>query len=70
MADLKLPRLPDRTPIKMSISIPPELYVALNAYADAYEAAYGLKEAVSDLIPYMLDSFISGDRSFTRGRKE
>jgi hypothetical protein len=69
MADLKLPRLPDRTPVKMSIVVPPDLVAALNAYADAYEAAYGLKETVPDLIPYMLDKFIADDRSFTRTRK-
>nr|WP_294814780.1 DUF2274 domain-containing protein [uncultured Sphingomonas sp.] len=70
MADLKLPRLPDRTPVKLTISISPEVHHALNAYADAYETAYGQREAIADLIPYMLVSFLEGDRAFHRRRRE
>lgn len=69
MVDLKLPRLPDRKLVKMSIFVSPDLLAALNAYADAYEAAYGSKETVPELIPFMLDRFIADDRSFTRARK-
>jgi len=69
MADLKLPKLPDRNPVKITITAMPDLSEALNAYADAYEAAYGRRESVSDLIPFMLDSFLSSDRSFRRTRK-
>lgn len=69
MAELKLAKLPDRTPVKMGISVMPDLCEALNAYADAYEAAYGHREAVPDLIPFMLESFLASDRSFSRARK-
>lgn len=69
MADLRLPKLPDRTPVKITFTAMPDLSEALNAYADAYEAAYGRRESVSDLIPFMLDSFLSSDRSFRRTRK-
>src|SRR3546814_7855199 len=44
MVDLKLPKLPDRTPVKIAISVMPDVFEALNAYADAYEAAYGRRE--------------------------
>ena len=70
MADLKLPRLPDRTPIKLAISIMPDLLEALNAYAEAYESAYGRRESVPDLIPFMLSGFLASDRSFSRARKK
>lgn len=50
MADLKLPKLPERTPVKIAINIMPDLLEALNAYADAYETAYGRRESVADLI--------------------
>ncbi|HMN54203.1 MAG TPA: DUF2274 domain-containing protein [Sphingopyxis sp.] len=70
MADLKLPRLPDRTPVRISISVMPEQFDALNAYADAYEAAYGRRESVSALIPFMLDSFLASDRRFRRARQK
>lgn len=69
MADLKLPKLPDRTPIKITINVMPDVFDALNAYADAYDAAYGRRESVADLIPFMLDRFLSSDRSFNRARK-
>jgi hypothetical protein len=68
VADLKLPKLPDRTPVKITFSAMPDLLVALNAYADAYEAAYGRREGVADLIPFMLDSFLASDRKFAKAR--
>lgn len=48
----------------------PEQFDALNAYADAYEAAYGRRESVSALIPFMLDSFLASDRGFRRARQK
>ena len=68
MADLKLPKLPDRTPVKITFTAMPDLFEALNAYADAYEAAYGRRETVPDLIPAMLDSFLASDRKFAKAR--
>ncbi len=70
MADLKLRRLPDRVPVKLAISVSPELDRALQDYADAYEAAYGKREAVADLIPFMLAGFLDSDREFQRARAE
>ncbi|WP_077148017.1 DUF2274 domain-containing protein [Sphingopyxis sp. KK2] len=70
MSDLKLPKLPDRTTVKIAISVMPDLLEALNAYAKAYEVAYGCREAVPDLIPFMLESFLASDRSFSRTRKK
>ncbi|MCW0199856.1 DUF2274 domain-containing protein [Sphingopyxis sp.] len=68
MADLKLPKLPDRTPTKITFSAMPDLFEALNTYADAYEATYGQRESVPDLIPFMLDKFLASDRGFARVR--
>lgn len=65
MPDLKLPRLPDRRRVKREIQILPDLDAAL---AD-YEAAYGSKVSVNDLIPTMLESFLESDRSFMRNRR-
>lgn len=69
MAELKLAKLPDRTPVKIAVSLMPDLYEALKAYADAYEATYGHRESVPDLIPFMLESFLASDRSFSRARR-
>lgn len=68
MVDLKLPKLPDRAPVKMTISVLPDLKRALDDYAAAYEAVYGQAESVADLIPYMLQSFLAGDRGFAKAR--
>jgi len=69
MADLKLSRLPDRTPVKLTVTLSPELNAALADYATAYEAAYGLRERVSDLVPAMLAAFLESDRAFARTRR-
>lgn len=69
MPDLKLRRLPDRTPVKISFQAAPELASGLQAYADLYHQTYGQAEAVADLIPYMLESFLAGDRAFVAAQK-
>lgn len=68
MPEIKLARLPDRTPIKLAIIVTPDLKAALDEYAAAYEAAYGVSEPVCDLIPYMLQFFLENDRGFARSR--
>lgn len=68
MADLKLPQLPDRTPIKLSISVLPDLHQALADYAALYAQTYGRDEPVAELIPAMLATFLESDRAFVRER--
>jgi len=69
MPDLKLPKLPDRTPVKITIIVKPELHVALQNYAALYRQTYGVAESVAELIPYMLDSFLGSDRNFAKAVK-
>ncbi len=69
MAELRLGRLPDRNAVRLAISVSPDLKRALDDYASAYEAAYGQAEAIVDLIPFMLASFLDSDREFARMRK-
>jgi len=69
MADLKLARLPDRTPIKLTITVGAELHQALKEYADLYQATYGTTEPVVDLIPYMLEAFLASDKAFAKASK-
>jgi hypothetical protein len=69
--NLRLPKLPDRTPVKLSVTVSPELNKALLDYAEIYRRLYGgQKESVTDLIPYMLDAFIQNDRAFAKARRE
>ena len=68
MPDLKLAKLPDRTPIKLAITITPDLHEALQDYATLYASAYGREEPVAELVPAMLSAFLLTDRSFAKAR--
>ncbi|WP_029624895.1 DUF2274 domain-containing protein [Sphingomonas sp. KC8] len=70
MADLKLPRLPERTPVKLTISVSPDLPEALGCYAQLYAETYGQTESIADLVPYMLQGFLDSDRAFARSRQQ
>jgi hypothetical protein len=64
MSELKLAKLPDRTPVKITIVVSPELNRSLAAYAEAYRQSYGETEKVSELIPFILEHFLDTDRQF------
>ena len=70
MPELKLAKLPDRMPVKLTITVQPDLAQALREYAAVYRATYGEAESVEELIPFMLASFLEGDRGFAKARKE
>jgi hypothetical protein len=69
MPELRLQRLPDRTLVKITISLSPDLNQALTDYAALYQETYGQAEPVQELIPAMLTSFLEGDRMFARRRR-
>ena len=69
MPDLKLGKLPDRTPVKIVLRVSPDLDRALRAYAELYREAYGETESVAELIPYMLERFLGSDRGYAKAFK-
>ena len=69
MTELKLAKLPDRVPVKITLTLPPELNKRLGTYAALYKQAYGEEETVAELIPFMLESFLNADRSFNKAQK-
>lgn len=69
MATLKLRKLPERAPVRITIALAPELHRVLADYAAIYCEAYGQEESVADLIPYMLESFLENDRDFARAHR-
>ncbi len=69
MADLKLPRLPDRTPVKLTVTMLPELHQRLGDYAAAYANVYGVQEPIAELIPAMLNAFLDSDREFAKAKR-
>ncbi len=70
MPELKLAKLPDRVPVKLTITVQPDLVQALREYAAVYRATYGEAESVEELVPFMLTSFLEGDRGFAKARKD
>ena len=66
---MKLAKLPDRNPVRITFAAMPDLNAALQDYAAAYHAAYGEAASVPDLIPFMLEGYLEGDREFARARK-
>jgi len=66
MADLKLAKLPDRRPVKLTVSVMPALHQRLQDYAIVYAEQHGTKEPVTELIPAMLAAFLDSDREFRR----
>lgn len=69
MADLKLAKLPDRTPVKLTITVTPELHQALSDYAAIYNESYGQAEPLAELVPHMLAAFLASDRGFAKARE-
>tara|TARA_R110000850_G_scaffold183462_1_gene309041 strand:- start:17138 stop:17374 length:237 start_codon:yes stop_codon:yes gene_type:complete len=66
---LRLDRLPDRTPVRMTISVDPDLATALADYARIYRQTYGAEEKPETLIPAMLEMFLGSDPGFRRARR-
>ncbi|NOJ48537.1 DUF2274 domain-containing protein [Bradyrhizobium archetypum] len=66
---MKLSKLPDRTPVKLSTTLTPTLAARLRDYADFYAETYGTREEVTDLVPFMLEAFLDGDADFRRASR-
>lgn len=66
---LKLGQLPDRVPVKLTVTVPPELKKALDDYVALYARTYGAEEPISELVPFMLEAFLKGDLGFKKARK-
>lgn len=69
MAELKLPKLPDRTPVKMTVAITPDLAADLALYAELYRQLYERDEPIAELVPAMLSRFLESDKAFVRARR-
>ena len=67
---LKLAKLPDRTPIKITLTVTPDLARALGDSTIIYNRSYGDKAEMADLLPAMLDAFLASDRAFAKARKD
>lgn len=66
---LRIGKLPDLTPIKMTIQVDPETHRMLADYARIYAQNYGEEVVPATLVPSMLASFLASDNGFKRARK-
>lgn len=69
MSSLKLPKLPPRTPVRLTIVVTPDLHSTLEKYAKCYRETYGEAEKIAELIPFMLEAFLASDKEFAKSRK-
>lgn len=67
---LRIGKLPDLTPLKMTIQVDPELHRMLEDYARIYNECYEGSVGPAALVPSMLASFLASDSGFKRARKE
>ena len=66
---LRIGKLPDLTPVKMTVSLDREVYEMLEDYARIYGESYGEAVKPSELIPSMISGFLASDNGFKRARK-
>lgn len=69
MSAIRLARLPDRNPVKITLQLPPDLASALDDDAELYARTYEASEPLTELIPAMLQAFLDSDRSFAKSRR-
>jgi len=66
---LRIAKLPDLTPVKMTVSLEPELHKLLEDYARIYSDSYGETVKPAELVPSMIAGFLATDNGFKRARK-
>jgi len=66
---LRIGKLPDLTPVKMTVSLDREVHQMLEDYARIYDESYGEAVKPAELIPSMIAGFLASDNGFKRARK-
>ena len=63
-------KLPDLTPVKMTIQVDPQLYKMLEDYARIYNESYDGSVGAAALVPSMLAGFLASDSGFRKALRE
>lgn len=66
---LRIGKIPDLTPVKLTVSLEPETYRMLEDYARIYTDSYGETVKPAELVPSMIVGFLAKDNGFKRARK-
>lgn len=72
MTKLRLGRIEDDKPVKLTIELPGAVHRELVRYAEAHARETGIDRPLplERLIPPMLERFMAGDRAFARRRPD
>jgi hypothetical protein len=68
-AKLRLAPIPSREVFRMTIAVPAALRADLLRYAELLAQSGGKAPTIEELIPHMLESFMSTDRAFRRTKR-
>lgn len=66
MPDLRLGRLPNRTPAKLTLTLWNALDEHLRLYAELHSAQTGVEVSAADIAPQMLADYLEADREFAK----
>lgn len=66
---LRIGKLPDLTPKKITVSLDREVYGMLEDYARIYSENYGEVVKPAELVPPMIAGFLATDNGFKKARK-
>ena len=66
---LRIAKLPNLTPVKLTVSLDPEVHQMLEDYACIYSDSYGEAVKPAELVPSMISGFLATDIGFKRARK-
>lgn len=66
---LRIGKLPDLTPVKLTISLDREVHEMLVDYSCIYDESYGEAVKPAELVPPMIAAFLAADNGFKRARK-
>jgi len=67
---LRLGPLPKAETVKLTFTCSGTLKAELDRYAQLHTLAYGEAVDATALIPHMLESFMSGDRQYRKGKQD
>ena len=66
---LRIAKLPNLTPVKLTASLEPKIHKMLEDYARIYSDSYGETVKPAELVPSMISGFLATDNGFKRARK-
>ncbi len=68
MTGLRLKKIADKTPVKLTLALPPEVHADLLRYAEIYRKEHGSQETPQVLASHMVAIFMQGDSQFRKAK--